>query len=166
MKYLFILLAMLLVASPAGATKPETDTFAYWSFAEIADCGDFSVMDEAWVIEDVKVFYDKGGNFVRSHMKFTAFDDLYRDDDPDGIHLTGTAHLNARVSLDENGDALWTQQGIAIAIVVPGYGPLFLDVGRLVFNMDNDWELIFSAGKHHDWNFGEFDALCEYFDQG
>lgn len=165
MKHLFIILALLLLAIPAQAGKPVSNTYEYWAFSEVTDCGDFRVMDDAWVIEDVKDFFDKNGNLIRSQIHFTAFDDLYRDDDPDGIHLTGTAHLNARVSFDTNGDALWTQQGLAVAIIVPGYGPLFLDAGKLVFNMDNDWELIFSAGKHHDWNFGDFEALCEYFGQ-
>lgn len=165
MKHLLFLFALLLVALPAQAAKPDSYTLEYGGVGEIVDCGDFSVMDDAWVIEQVKDFYDKDGNFIRSQSNFTAFDDLYRFDDPEGTHLTGTAHLNGRITFDENGDMLWTQTGIAVAIIVPGYGPVFLDVGRLVFNMDNDWELIFSAGKHHDWNFGDFEALCNYFDQ-
>jgi len=165
MKHLLLLLALLLVALPAQAAKPVTYTDEFWDYAEIVDCGDFSVMDDSFAMLDGKIFKDKDGSFIREQMHFTGFDDLYRDDDPEGTHLTGTAHLNVRISFDTNGDALWTQQGLAIAIIVPGYGPLFLDAGKLVFNMDNEWEIIFSAGKHHDWNFGDFDALCEFFDQ-
>lgn len=163
MKHLLFLLALLLVALPAQANKPDAYTVEYPAFGEIVDCGDFSVMDDAWVIEDIKDFYDKDGNFLRSQLIITAFDDLYRDDEPEGVHLTGTAHISARISFDENGDALWTQQGKAVAIMVPGYGPIFLDAGRLVYNMDDGWDLVFSAGERHDWNFGEFEALCGFF---
>ena len=39
---------------------------------------------------------------------------------------------------------------------------LFFDAGKVVYNVDN--EIIFSAGKRHDWNFGDFEALCAYFE--
>lgn len=160
-----VLILLFFVASfNAQAGKPVTYTLEYPSFGEVVDCGDFSVWDDAWIIEDVKDFFDKDGNFVRSDSHFTAYDDLFRFDDPEGVHLTGTAHLKARISFEENGDMLWTQSGLAVKIIVPGYGPIFIDAGRLVFNMDNGWELIFSAGKNHDWNFGDFAALCEYFE--
>ena len=163
-----LLAAFLLISLSSGvaqAGKPDTYHDEFWDYIEIVDCGDFSIMDDNFIMLDGKIFFDKDGNFIREQMHFRGFDDLYRDDDPEGTHLTGTAHLNVRISFDTNGDALWTQQGLAVAIIVPGYGPLFLDAGKLVFNMDNEWEIIFSAGKHHDWNFGDFDALCEFFDQ-
>ena len=159
-----LILIFFLASFNAQADKPDKYSFEFLDLGFVADCGDFSVMDDAYIILDNKDFYDKKGNYVRSHLHFTAFDDLYNDAYPDGIHLTGTAHMNALVSFDKNGDPLWTQQGIAIKIIVPGYGPLFLDVGRLVWN-DATGDLIFSAGKHHDWNFGEIDALCNYLDQ-
>jgi hypothetical protein len=165
MKHLLVLLSLLLMSLPAQATKPDAYTNEYGFADEIVDCGDFSVWDDAWVVENVKDFYDKDGNFIRSDMAITGYDDLYRFDDVEGVHLTGTAHIMGRVSFDGNGDMLWTQSGLAVAIIVPGYGPIFLDAGRLVFNMDDGWDLIFSAGKNHDWNFGDVEALCNYFDQ-
>ncbi len=154
----------LLSSFDALADKPDFDTYEDAYTIEIVDCGDFSVMDDVLEFGDIKTFYDKDGNFVRSQIIITAFDDVYRDTDPEGIHLSGKAHISGLVSFDENGDELWTQSGKAVAIMVPGYGSLFMDAGRLVYNVDDGWDLIFSAGRQHDWNFGDFDALCTYFE--
>ena len=163
MKNLVLLLALLLTAAMAQAAPPERWTDEVADHFELVDCGDFQIWDDALIFLDGKDFFDRDGNYVRSQIKFLAFDDLYNKDDPDGTHLTGTAHLNVRLIFDKTGDPLWVQQGIAIAIVVPGYGPVFMDVGRLIWN-DATGDLVFSAGRHHDWNFGDFEALCDYFD--
>jgi hypothetical protein len=160
----FLSLLFLFLSFDALAKKPVSYTDEFPLFIEIVDCGDYSVVDDAWEIDKIKDFYDKDGNFVRSQIVITAADDIYRDDEPEGVHLYGTAHVSAEISFDENGDALYTQSGKAVAIMIPGYGRLFLDAGKLVFNMDDGWDLIFSAGKHHDWNFGDFEALCGYFE--
>ena len=146
------------------AGKPDAYTNEYAAPGDIVDCGAYVITDDAYVIENIKDFYNKDGVFIRSDIQFSATDDIYRLDDPDGAHLNGTAHMMGRVSFDENGDMLWTQSGVAVAIMVPEYGRIFLDAGRLVYNMDNGWELLFSAGKNHDWNFADFQALCEYFE--
>ena len=159
-------LSVLFLLTPLYALAGKPDFYAYDDAytIEIVDCGDFSVMDDILEFGDIKDFYDKDGNFVRTQIYLTGFDDLYRDDDPGGVRLSGKANISGRVSYNEDGDELWTQSGKAVAIMVPGYGPIFLDAGRLVYNVDDGWDLIFSAGKRHDWNFGEFEALCNYFE--
>ncbi|MCW8924700.1 MAG: hypothetical protein OQJ84_00425 [Xanthomonadales bacterium] len=164
MKHLLLLLALLLVSLPVQAAKPNLDAYEDAYTIEIVDCGDFSVMDDVMEFGDIKTFFDKDGNFARTQIVIQAYDELYRDDDPEGVRLSGKAQISGLVSFDENGDELWTQQGKATAIMVPGYGSLFMDVGRLVYNVDDGWDLIFSAGKQHDWNFGDFEALCEFFE--
>ena len=162
--FVYLLVLLLLTPSGALAARPDiyTDEFTYQT--EVVVCGEFSIMDEITEIDKIKDFYDKNGSFIRSQINITAFDDIFRSDDPDGMHLYGTAHVSGSVTFDENGDALWTQNGKAVAITVPHYGPIFMDAGRLIFNMDKGWELVFSAGRNKDWNFGDFTALCSYFD--
>lgn len=165
MKHLVLLLALLLTAAMAQAAPPERWADEFEEHFELVDCGDFQIWDDALIFVDGKDFFDRDGNHIRSQLKFLGFDDLYSTADPGGTHLTGTAHLNVRQTFDKNGDPLlWVQQGIAVAIVVPGYGPVFMDVGRLIWD-EVTGELVFSAGRHHDWNFGDFEALCDYFDQ-
>jgi len=159
-----LILAFFMASFNAQAGKPDMYTIEYASPGEIVNCGTFTIVDDAYVIENIKDFYDNDGVFIRSNAQITANDDVYRLDDPDGVHLTGTANIMGRVTFDEYGDMIWTQSGKAVAIIVPEYGPIFLDAGRLVYNMDNGWELLFSAGKNHDWNFGDFQALCGYFE--
>ena len=152
----------LLLSFDALAGKPVSYTDEYPYLWEIVDCGDFWVVDDSWEIDKINEFYDKDGNFVRLQLIWTTYDDIYRDDEPEGAHLFGKSHVSARISFDENGDELWTQQGQVVNITIPGYGPLFFDAGKVVYNVDN--EIIFSAGKRHDWNFGDFEALCAYFE--
>ena len=163
MKHLLLLLVLLLVSLPVPATKPDTYTFEFPDLIEVADCGEFRVMDNAWVVLEFKDFYDKKDNYIRTQIHATGFDDLYSDADPEGIHLTGTAHTNFRYFFNDSDELLLSQAGLAVGIMVPGYGPLFLDAGRLVWNEDTG-DLIFSAGNNHDWNFGEYDALCKFFE--
>ena len=98
MKHLLFLLVLLLVALPAQATKPDTYTDEFWDYIEIVDCGDFSVMDDSFVMLDGKIFKDKDGNFIREQMHFTGSDDLYR--------LVPLVALNPRFQGDHEGDVL------------------------------------------------------------
>ena len=84
----FFGLLFLLSSFDALANKPVSYTFEYPLLLEIVDCGDFKIMDNVWEVDDIKDFYDKDGNFVRSQILVSADDDLYRDDQPEGIHLT------------------------------------------------------------------------------
>jgi hypothetical protein len=163
-KTLIATFATLLLSVTVWAGKPISYTDEYPYFWWIADCGDFWVVDDSWEIDKVNEFYDKDGNFVRLQLIWTTYDDIYRYDEPEGAHLYGTSHVSARLEFDENGDEIWTQQGVVANITIPGYGPLFLDAGKVVNNVTNGWEIVFSAGKRHDWNFGEFEALCNYFE--
>ena len=163
--FIYLLVLLLLLPSGALAAKPDFYSDEFTFETEVVDCGEFSVMDEVTEIDKIKDFYDKNGSFIRSQINITASDNMFRADDPDGVHLYGTAHISAWITFDQNGDALWTQNGKAVAIIVPQYGPIFLDAGKLIFNMDNGWELLFSAGRNKDWNFGDFAALCEFFEQ-
>ena len=45
-----------------------------------------------------------------------------------------------------------------------GQGHVFFDADRLIYNVPNGWELIFSAGEKYDWNYDDYEALCEYFE--
>lgn len=164
MNRLLLMLVLLTFVPMAHAAKPDMYTDEYGFILEIVDCGDFSVMDNIWEVDKIKDFYDNEGNFMRSQINITAWDDIYRHDDIDGPHLYGTAHVMARWTLDGNGDWFDTQSGLAVAITVPGEGQLFFDAGRLIYNVSNGWELIFSAGRHHDWNFEEYEVLCNYFE--
>jgi hypothetical protein len=121
-------------------------------------------MDDAMVFAHIKDYCDQDGNFTRSHIKLTARDNFYRDDDPKGGHLTGTTHMNERAVYDEAGIPQWTPTPITIGMHARGLGYVFLDVAMLRMDLTGDWHFDFSADRFHDWTAADFDALCAYFE--
>ena len=163
---LLIALSLVLVAAftDAFAGQPGSHCIGYYDTFEVVDCGDFSVMDDAMVFAHVKDYCNKEGDFTRSHIKLTAKDKFYRDDDPDGVSVKGTARINDRADYDETGIPHFTPEPIVVAVHAHGLGYMFLDVGMLEIDMDGDWDVDFSADRFNDWTPADFDALCAYFE--
>lgn len=164
MKRLAILLALVLVVPLALASQPLRYTQEFFG-PDALPCDGFMVYNDAWVIFENVVYFDGEGNWIRTQIHSTITDDFYRADDPEGTHLTGTARANHRIAPGTDGHIYWAQAGLALntTIIIPGYGPLFRDVGRIVFDLDSDWEIVFEAGSRHDIQHLN-DLLCAYFE--
>jgi hypothetical protein len=146
-----------------SAGQPGSHSLGYYKYLTVANCGDFSVMDDASVRADIKDFLDAGGNLYRSHIHLTAMDDFYRKDDSEGRHLAGSAHGNERVFFDEAGYPLWSPSDILIAMHMSRAGVLLVDVGKLQVNASGDWYLEFTPNRFHDWTAADYEAVCAYF---
>jgi hypothetical protein len=160
-----VVLSLLFTLTPVAALagKPVSYCLGCQKTIEIVDCGDFSVMDDAWVKEDVKDFYDKDGNLIRSSTHLSASDMFYRDGDYHGAHLSGTTRLTERFVYATNGD-IWMPCPISVAVSVPGHGALLMDVGQLEFSVADGWELNFTPDRTWGWGPDDFEALCAYFE--
>jgi hypothetical protein len=121
-------------------------------------------MDDAMVFAHIKDYCDQEGDLTRSHVKLTAKDHFYRDDNPKGTHVTGRTSINDRANFDAAGIPQWTPAPIVVTIHARGLGYMFLDVGMLEIDLDGDWDVYFSADRFHDWTPADFDALCAYFE--
>jgi hypothetical protein len=161
-----VTVAILLLAFSftAQAAKPVVWSDEFPDLFVLAECDGFDVMDDTYNFVSGKDFFDKDGNWIRTQMHWKALDYLYSSKYPEGLILTGTASVMVRFWAGENGEDFQSVQGLNIGIIVPGYGPLFYEAGKIVFDW-NGPEVVFAAGKHKDWNFGEIEALCNYFDQ-
>jgi hypothetical protein len=164
MKRLAIALLLVALASLAQAAQPIRYTDEFPGF-EVFFCDGFDVINDGWVRFEVTDFIDDEGYWIRTQIHSTVLDDFYRADDPAGTHLTGTARANHRIAPGSDGHMYWTQAGNAlnVSIIIPGYGPIFRDVGRIVMDMDSEWEVVFEAGSRHDLQFLN-ELLCEYFE--
>lgn len=155
---------LLLFSFNAQAGKPAMGHSEFSDLFVLAECDGFNVMDDSWNMVAMKDFFDQDGNWVRSQWNWKAYDYLYSSLYPDGLILTGTASVMTRFWAGDLGEDYQSVQGLNIGIVVPGYGPLFFEAGKIVFDW-NGPEIVFAAGNHKDWNYGEIEALCDYFDQ-
>jgi len=159
----FLLFAFIPVAN---AAKPLMYPYDIGWAGEVA-CDGFAVADEGSIHFEATVFFDNDGNWIRTQEHAEVFQEFYRVDDPDGEHLTSTGNVNNRIEWNETyDDQTFTQSGLVmnLNVNIPGYGPVFLEVGRIVFS--GDWsEMYFMSGSPHVLNDGTFeDALCGYFD--
>ena len=163
---LLIALSLVLAAAStnAFAAQPGSHCMGYYDTFEVVDCGDFSVMDDAVVFAHIKDYCDKEGDFTRSHIKLTARDKFYRDDDPDGARIKGAARINNRADFDEAGIPQWTPAPIVVGVHARGLGYMFLDVGMLDIDLDGDWKVYFTADRFSEWTNADFEALCAYFE--
>lgn len=163
MKRLALMLALLLSASVAQATKPIQYTDEFSGF-EAFGCDGFEVWNDGWVRFETTDFIDSEGNWIRTQIHSTVLDDFFRADDPEGTHLTASSRASHRIAPGKDGHVYWAQAGeaLGVSLVIPGYGPLFKDVGRIVFDLDNGWTIVFQAGSRHDLE-RLHDLLCEYF---
>lgn len=159
-------LSLLVAFASSGvfAGQPIAHRMGYYDLIEVVSCGDFSVMDDAIVFAHIKEYCDKDGNLTRSHVKLTATDDFYRDDDPNGVHVTGTTNVNDRAFYDEFGIPHWTPSPIDVGVRMAGQGIMFLDVGMLDMHADGDWHVDFSPDRFNDWAPADFEALCAHFE--
>jgi hypothetical protein len=164
MKRLAVLLALVLVVPLAQASQKlrYTDEFPG---EEVFPCDGFDVVNEGWVRFEVTDYFTNDWEWVKTQIHSTVVDDFWRADDPAGTHLTGTARANHRIAPGKNGHMYWTQAGnaLGVTIVIPGYGPLFKDVGRIVFDLEEDWTVVFEAGSRHDLERLN-ELLCNYFE--
>jgi len=159
MRTRLILFGVLLVValagpSPAGALPPTkisghvtNDVFAF-------SCGSFDVRDDLEFTFRGTEHYDRAGNLIRVVEQISGVDRLYNP--LNGKSVSGTYNNSETVDL-AGGDA--TQNGHIFRVIIPGRGPLLIDVGKYIIDFEDG--LTFLAGRHDffDENFAE---ICAY----
>ena len=166
MKRVILAIMLLSLFSVANAAKPLMFPYGFGWAGEIA-CDGFAIADEGSINFEAKVFFDNDGNWIRTQEHAEVFQEFYRTDDPDGNHLSSSGHVNNRIEWNKKyEDVTFTQAGLVMHLNhnIPGYGPVFLEVGRIVYS--GDWSAIyFMSSSRHALNDGTFEeALCDYFD--
>ena len=124
------------------------------------DCATFKILvDGAFIIKGTTVF-DKSGNPVRdiSHYKVLGRERLYNSMDPSKELMGGPGEVeNQRYDF---ATGLVYGSGIGFKVVVPGYGPIFVENGHYIYNVNNGTFLFNTA--HNQFIEKDFEALCDY----
>ena len=146
--------------TPALAAKPEMFTILVDDTFVIEGCDGFSVIEQVQGRIKVSTHFDKDGNFVMEIARF-SLRHTYTNSE------TGTSLFSPDVGIDktvinEDGSGTTAVIGIVARIVVPGEGPVFRHLGRIVFDV-NTGEVVFEAGQHDDFA-GLLPALCSALD--
>ena len=154
---------LLLVTSTAWAMRPiaGTDLIDFDGcdpeVFPIYDCGnDFYLCEEAIIDINWKLFFDKDGNENRYWETQKLVGSIYELGNPNNFVPYTPLSLTYKFDF-LTGDEIVT--GVWALITVPGYGQIFKDVGRTVFDFDGN--ITFEAGEHECFN-AEWDAVCAH----
>jgi hypothetical protein len=145
---------LVLAAAPNIWTAHYEDKNAY-----VGSCDGFRILDSFvtdWTIYD---YYDSAGNLDRQvgHVKATGM--IYNSKNPEYFvsYNTNTYKHIYEGGYKSGGND--TIVGTYYKITVPGYGDIFLEVGRIIISHKGD--ILFQAGQS-DFFYEDIQALCAY----
>ena len=146
--------AVLVSSPPAGARPPVEEKGMFSGLEFITDCGDFEIWDDFETFWSGKMFLDAEGNPLRVVEHVWGSDTFVNT--TSGESVTGTINSGEIVDFAES---TANQNGTIGRITVPGVGLVFIDVGRYVFDFENN-EFTFVKGRH-DFIDEDYTRLCQ-----
>ena len=132
---------LLGIAPSAWAVPPTRFSDSDAGTFPIVNCGSFQVFDQSTLNLRGTEHYNSSGNPIRLDFHVWGTDRFFNP--TNGKSFSGSFSQRASVDLVSGQEAV---SGIAFRIVVPGSGAVLLDVGRVVFDPDNN--VMFVAGPH------------------
>lgn len=142
--------------TPALAAKPEMFTIMVDDTFVAGECDGFSVIEHVEGRVKVSTHFDKNGNFVMEIARF-SLRHTYTNSETGAFLFTPDVGID-KIVINEDGSGSVAVVGIVARIVVPGEGPVFRHLGRIVFDIDTG-EVVFEAGQHDDFA-NLLPALC------
>jgi len=118
----------------------------------VLDCPGFQVLDRFVVNFVARRMLDREGNRIRLIEQVWGVDTFVNADT--GKEIPAPYHNNTIVDFRTGLAAI---NGVIFKAIVPGVGPVFVDIGRVI--TDREDNLYFSAGPHQFFD-GDFEALC------
>jgi hypothetical protein len=153
-------LAMLCGAA-AWADKPERTPFGpfFNSAEEVTDCGDFRVLTDYTVSGYNRLYLNKDGSLDRIFTSVDFIDGIYYNSNDPSYWLPGTAeHAQQWLEFDDDETLIdIVFSGSPTRVIVPGYGSVFMGVGRIKFDVVNG-EVSFTG--QFDQLTGNNEAIC------
>lgn len=141
---------------------------------ETLDCSwfgmEFTVLGEWTTNEYGQFHFDNEGNLVMINgFLYLTDQHLWNSTDP-SKDLTGedvagkTEHSHFILNFDENGvPILYKESGVFAKMVVPGFGQIRLNAGRVLLVPGDPWVLV-SSTPNADPTFEDAYALCAYLE--
>lgn len=154
---LSLVMALLLATiSPAAAAQPTKTVIPLIGTQVLADCGNFQVLDDYYVMIEQTNFYDNSGKMTAIHQMINGTD-TYRQS-VTGQAITMGSHFMVRVDMET---MMNSSAGMQYHLMLPGLGHVLLDAGRTVYDL-NAGAFVFLAGTHQVAT-GDTAGLCAAF---
>lgn len=120
---------------------------------QLAKCDGFTIIVESELDFTARVFLDEEGHPIKVEESVSGTDTFINS--KTGKAIAAPFRNNELLDLEEGTGAF---VGVFFKVTVPGAGAIFLDVGRLVLDLESG-EFTFEAGRHQFLD-GDLDALC------
>jgi hypothetical protein len=153
---LVVALGMLLVLAPtvsaAGAPiviGPEHED----GEGLITSCGEFDIVDRFSIDSTLRLFFDRAGTFATGVESVQGTDTFVNSET--GASISGRF---ANTVLIDFRTGLGASAGIVFKLILPGTGPVFIEIGRVISNRDGSI-VTFQAGPRQ-FTDGDFAAVC------
>ena len=152
-----LVLSMSSVAFAAPPIKYYYGPFQLYDYV-IAECGDFDVLWSGTVAGQVKIFFDKDGNWTKyfDHSRVVQHDSTYYNSEHPEIWVSGGPGESEFQKSYPYGYLVIVP--LRVKITIPGRGVVVHEVGRVIFDTTT-WEKVFQSGPS-DVS-GDTTALCE-----
>ena len=158
-RIIVVCLGSLLTAAVAYADKPLQSRFLE-EFSVRISCAGYDLISAYSQDIHIITFFDKNGVTKSLLIQFRGDVEIYRDGYPDNV-LYGSRADNQTVDFPGGIFTGFEVNGKFVQVMLPGYGPLLFDVGRVYY--DGDFNVTLARGVHHDRQLHETDAICAYF---
>lgn len=155
-------------ASPALANTIEKGHYDFADVWQPYTCANGQKIVEDYAVSvDVKNFYDENGEFFMLEESVIQTGKIYLQNQPwKAIYYENEHWKNMLKPTGVN-----MSPGIIMKVTIPGYGIIFQDIGRIVFEIDEEsglWKPTWMAGHHefidpaqHPLNFN-YAPACDY----
>lgn len=128
---------------------------------EVTSCGDFVIHEMYSESGNGVIIYDENGEQVKTILNtdFRGTNIYYNFDNPE-YFIKGSPGEGQNMRFNyENG--ILSMSGVFNKIIIPGYGPILMETGLTVWDLDTG-EMLFNTGRNQYLNDGDFEALCDY----
>ncbi len=144
-----------------GQTQGRTEHYSFPVSVvgqDLGSCGDFNVLTDYTVIVRGTVVFDKEGQARKEFLKAKVIGQsiYYNSNDPDLFLIGGPGELEIDHFNFEKETAFLS--GLMWKIKVPGYGWIYMETGRLVWDI-NTGEIL-SNTAHNQFFDEDLEAVC------
>jgi len=156
------MLFSLVQVTPVKAVPP-IPYYVDWGTwpVEYIECGTFQISSIWEASEGGIIHLDQDGNQVFSNVVVNFYVQYWREGTD--LELYNETHWTGGYTYDEDGNIITAvAHGRIMLIVVPGYGPIFRELGYLFDNYLTGERIV--IGHNHDLEYADYTAMCNYFD--
>jgi len=163
-----IALVLLPTATAFANTRVDASEDYYYGGNEIGTCHGLMLIEDWWGHANESYYYDNDGVPFKIFFQNSASGIIYFKDHPEIFVNESPSDFNVWLKdfdVQLGHYTFWTIAGREWMVVVPGFGEIGHDAGRLTTTWNyetGEWGPWIFVGGHFEMNVGNYDRVCGY----